>query len=152
MAPTIPIPMPTTHELLTNSSEVGLRAKRRTRPYWPLPMRLKRSSSLCCVCHTLSMKLIGLLYKFDAVSALQFVIHSRWRSQYLRRFDTSNYKHHTDLMLESRIYRSSPNYSGFFINLTMYFFHHLMCFFESHIITSGDINQRSLGLIDFQFQ
>ena len=138
------IPIPTTQELLMNSSEVGLRAKRKTRPYWPLPIRFKRSSSLCCDCHTFSMKLMRLLYELYAVSILQPIIYSRRWPQYLRRFDTSNYEHHSYLMLESRIYRSSPNDSGIFINLTMYLFHNFMGLLERHVISTSDIYKRPL--------
>src|SRR5205807_9105071 len=105
-APIATIPRPVIITTFEYSSEVGFRAIFRTRPYFPLPRRLTRSSMRRWTSQLLStMSAMASPHDVDAAMGA----HVLARTKNLLRADAGQDEHHPQLVFQARVDRRAPD-------------------------------------------
>src|SRR6195256_2997358 len=137
-APIAAIPRPVIITTFEYSSEVGLRAILRTRPYFPFPRCLTRSSMRRWTSQLLStMSAITSPHDVDAAMGA----HVLPGAEDLFRADAGQDEHDAQFVLQARIDRGAPDDPGVRSDAALDDLRDLFRLGDAHVVSAGDIHK-----------
>src|SRR5438552_11266157 len=137
-APIATIPRPVIITTFEYSSEVGFRAIFRTRPYFPFPRRLTRSSIRRWTSQLLST-MSAMVSPHNVEAALGADVFAR--SEDLLRADPGQDQHDAEPMLQARIDGGAPDDAGVPCNPALHDLRDLLGLGHAHVVPAGDVHE-----------